>query len=238
MLCSAGATAHSPSTSRSPADQLVDKPDAVSFEQAAATPISGIAALQAVRDTGGVRQGEQVAILGASGAVGTFAVQIAKALEAEVTGVCSTRNVDLVASLGADHVIDYTRQDIGQGGQRYDVIIDMAGNRPLSDLRRALAPAGTLVIVGSSGGRWLMGFDRTIRATVMSPFVRGQRLRAFFSKPTSKDLVALRDLLEARKVTPVIDRTYELRDTVAALGHIAQRHTQGKTVITVATGSD
>jgi NADPH:quinone reductase-like Zn-dependent oxidoreductase len=118
------------------------------------------------------------------------------------------------------------------------VIVDMAGNRPLSDLRHALAPNGTLVIVGGSGGRWLMGFDRTIRAVLVSPFVRGQRLRAYFSKPTSHDLVALRDLLDAGKVTPVIDRTYELRDTAAALGHIAQRHTRGKTVIVVSHGSD
>jgi hypothetical protein len=167
-----------------PADRLADKPDAVSFEQAAATPISGLAALQAVRDAGEVTAGQTVVILGASGAVGTFAVQIAKALGAEVTGVCGTRNVDLVASLGADHVIDYTKQDIGHSGQRYDVIVDMAGNRRLSDLRRALAPDGTLVIVGGSGGRWLMGFDRTIRAVLVSPFTRGQRLRAFFSKPT------------------------------------------------------
>lgn len=221
-----------------PADQLVDKPDAVSFEQAAAIPISGFAALQAVRDTGEVRPGQTVVILGASGAVGTFAVQIAKALGAEVTGVCSTRNVDLVASLGADHVIDYTTQDIGQSGQRYDVIVDMAGNRPLSDLRHALAPDGTLVIVGSSGGRWLMGFDRTIRALAVSPFVRGQRLRAFFSTPKHQDLVVLKEFAEAGKVTPVIDKTYELSDTAAALGHIAQRHTQGKTVITVSTRAD
>ncbi len=216
-----------------PADQLVDKPEAVSFEQAAATPISGFAALQAVRDTGKVQPSQTVAVLGASGAVGTFAVQIAKTLGAEVTGVCSTRNVDLVTSLGADHVIDYTRQDIGHSGQRYDVIIDMAGNRRVSDLRRALAPDGTLVIVGGSGGRWLMGFDRTIRAILVSPFVRGQRLRAFFSNANGQDLAVLRDFLEAGQVTPVIDRTYALRDTAAAFSHIAQRHTQGKTVVTV-----
>jgi NADPH:quinone reductase-like Zn-dependent oxidoreductase len=210
----------------------VQKPTNLSFEQAAAVPISGFAALQALRDTGGVQPGQQVVIIGASGGVGHFAVQLAKAFGAEVTGVCSTKSLDLVRSIGADHVIDYTQQDFTRSGQRYDLVLEMAGNRSLAELRRALTPKGTLVLVGGSGGRWFMGTGRTLRAVLVSPFV-GQRLRSFFSKPRGPDLVVLQELLEAGKVTPIIDRTFPLNETPAAISYVGERSTQGKTVITV-----
>jgi NADPH:quinone reductase-like Zn-dependent oxidoreductase len=215
-----------------PEGQLARKPANLTFEQAAAVPISGFAALQALRDTGGVRPGQKVAIIGASGGVGSFAVQLAKAFGAEVTGVCSTKSVDMVRSLGADQVIDYTQEDFTQSGQRYDLILEMAGNRSLADLRRALAPKGTLVLVGGSGGRWFMGTGRTLRAVVISPFV-GQRLRSFFSKPKRTDLVVLQEFIEAGKVTPMIDRAFPLRETPEAIRYVGERSTQGKTVITV-----
>ena len=215
-----------------PQGQLVLKPTNLTFEQAAAVPISGFAALQALRDTGGVQPGQQVIIIGASGGVGSFAVQLAKAFGADVTGVCSTKSVEMVRSIGADHVIDYTQEDFTRTGQRYDVILEMAGNRSLSDLRRALTPKGTLVLVGGSGGRWFMGIGRTLRAVLVSPFV-GQRLRSFFSKPKSEDLVVLKELIEAGKVTPVIDRTFSLSETPEAIRYVGEKSTQGKTVITV-----
>jgi NADPH:quinone reductase-like Zn-dependent oxidoreductase len=215
-----------------PEGQLALKPANLSFEQAAAVPISGFAALQALRDTGRVQPGQQVVIIGASGGVGSFAVQIAKAFGAQVTGVCSTKSLDLVRSIGADHVIDYTQQDFTRTGQRYDLILEMAGNRSLSDLRRALTPKGTLVLVGGSGGRWFMGTGRTLRAVLVSPLV-GQRLRSFFSKPKGADLVVLKELLEAGKLTPVIDRTFPLRETPEAIRYVGEQSTQGKTVITV-----
>jgi NADPH:quinone reductase-like Zn-dependent oxidoreductase len=215
-----------------PEGQLALKPINLSFEQAAAVPISGFAALQALRDTGEVQPGQQVVIIGASGGVGSFAVQLARAFGAEVTGVCGTRSVDMVRSIGADHVIDYTQQDFTRTGQRYDLILEMAGNRRLADLRRALTPKGTLVLVGGSGGRWFMGTGRTLRAVVVSPFV-GQRLRSFFSKPKGADLVVLKEFLEAGKITPVIDRTFPLNETPEAIRYVGERSTQGKTVITV-----
>jgi NADPH:quinone reductase-like Zn-dependent oxidoreductase len=215
-----------------PEGQLVLKPANLTLEQAAAVPVSGFAALQALRDTGGVQPGQQVVIIGASGGVGSFAVQLAKAFGAEVTGVCSTKSLDLVRSIGADHVIDYTQEDFTRTGQRYDLILEMAGNRSLSDLRRALTPKGTLVLVGGSGGRWFMGIGRTLRAVVVSPFV-GQRLRSFFSKPRGADLVVLKELIEAGKVTPVIDRAFPLSETAEAIRYVGERSTQGKTVITV-----
>jgi NADPH:quinone reductase-like Zn-dependent oxidoreductase len=215
-----------------PQGQLAQKPPNLSFEQAAAVPISGFAALQALRDTGAVQPGQQVVIIGASGGVGSFAVQLAKAFGAEVTGVCSTKSIDMVRSIGADHVIDYTQQDFTRSGQRYDLILEMAGNRSLADLRRALTPKGTLVLVGGSGGKWFMGTGRTLRAVLVSPFV-GQRLRSFFSKPRGEDLVVLKELIEAGKLTPVIDRTFPLSETAEAIRYVGERSTQGKTVITV-----
>ena len=215
-----------------PESQLAPKPTRLTFEQAAAVPISGFAALQALRDTGGVQPGQQVVIIGASGGVGSFAVQLATAYGAEVTGVCSTKSADMVRSIGADHVIDYTKEDFTRTGQRYDLILEMAGNRSLADLRRALTPKGTLVLVGGSGGKWFMGTGRTLRAVVVSPFIR-QRLRSFFSKPRGADLVVLKELIEAGKVTPVIDRTFPLNAAPEAISYVGERSTQGKTVITV-----
>jgi NADPH:quinone reductase-like Zn-dependent oxidoreductase len=215
-----------------PEDQLVLKPTNLTFEQAAAVPISGFAALQALRDTGGVQPGQQVVIIGASGGVGSYAVQLAKAYGAQVTGVSSTKSLDLVRSIGADHVIDYTQEDFTRTGQRYDLILEMAGNRSLTDLRRALTPKGTLVLVGGSGGRWFMGIGRILRAVVVSLFV-GQRLRSFFSKSKREDLVVLKELIEAGKVTPLIDRAFPLSETAEAIRYVGERSTQGKTVITV-----
>jgi NADPH:quinone reductase-like Zn-dependent oxidoreductase len=215
-----------------PQGQLALKPANLTFEQAAAVPISGFAALQALRDTGGVQPGQQVVIIGASGGVGSYAVQLAKAFGAEVTGVCSTKSLDLVRSIGADHVIDYTQEDFTRTGKRYDLILEMAGNRSLADLRRALTPRGTLVLVGGSGGRWFMGIGRTLRAVLVSPFV-GQRLRSFLSKPRGVDLVVLKELVEAGKLTPMIDRTFPLSETPEAIRYVGERSTQGKTVITV-----
>jgi NADPH:quinone reductase-like Zn-dependent oxidoreductase len=215
-----------------PQGQLVRKPTNLTFEQAAAVPISGFAALQALRDTGGVQPGQQVVIIGASGGVGSFAVQLAKAYGAEVTGVCSTKSVDLVRSIGADHVIDYTHEDVTRTGKRYDLILEMAGNRSLADLRRALTAKGTLVLVGGSGGRWFMGTGRTLRAVLASPFV-GQRLRSFLSKPREADLVVLNELIEAGKIRPVIDRTFPLNAAPEAIRYVGEQSTQGKTVITV-----
>jgi NADPH:quinone reductase-like Zn-dependent oxidoreductase len=213
-------------------DQLVSKPSAINFAQAAALPVSGFAALQAVRDHGEVGSGDRVLVIGASGGVGSFAVQIAKALGAEVTGVASTRNLDLVRSLGADHVIDYTIEGIGDGGRRFDVIIDIAGNRPLSELRRALEPDGTLVIVGGSGGRATMGFGRTVRASLLSPFV-GQRLRALISKPNTTDLEALVGFVENGALTSQVDNTYPLAEAPAAIDLVGAGRSRGKTVVTI-----
>ena len=215
-----------------PEDSLAPKPANLTFEQAAAVPISGLAALEALRDTGKVGPGQKVLIIGASGAVGTFAVQIAKALGAEVTGVAGTQNLELVQSIGADHVIDYTTEDIADGGPRYDVILDLAGNRSLANLRGALAPQGTLVIVGGSGGKWLMGFGRTTRAALLSPFV-GQQLRPFISKPSRENLITLSGLIAAGDVTPVVDRTFSLGEAAEAVTYVGERHTRGKSVVTV-----
>lgn len=215
------------------ADKLAPKPKNLTFEQAAAATISALTALQAVRDRGQVQPGQKVLVIGASGGVGTFAVQIAKAFGADVTGVCSTTKVDLVRSLGADHVIDYTRDDITDSGQRYDVILDIGGHRSLTHLRRALTPRGTLVIVGSeTGGRWLGGIDRQLRALLLSPFV-GQKLSSLLSSENANDLIALTELIESGKVTPVIDRTYPLSETPAAIRYMTEGHARGKVVINV-----
>jgi NADPH:quinone reductase-like Zn-dependent oxidoreductase len=214
------------------ADRLALKPSNLSFAQAAAVPISGYAALQAVRDQGKVRPGQRVLIIGAGGGVGTFAVQMAKAFGAEVTGVCSTAKTDLVRSIGADRVIDYTREDFADSGERYDVILDIAGNRSLSHLRRALAPEGTLVIVGGEGGgKWFGGIDRQLRASVLSLVVR-QKLGSWISTEREADLETLRELLEAGKVTPVIDRTFSLSEVPEAIRYMRKGHARGKVVIT------
>jgi NADPH:quinone reductase-like Zn-dependent oxidoreductase len=213
-------------------DKLAAKPANLTFEQAATVPTSGCAALQALR-VGKVQPGQKVLIIGAAGGVGSFAVQIAKAFGADVTGVCSTRKVDLVRSLGADDVIDYTRDDFAATGRRYDLILDIAGNRSVSHLRRALASRATLVIVGGEGGgRWLGGIDRQLRATMLSPFV-SQKLGTFVAKAKGEDLVVLTDLIEAGKVTPAIDKEYPLSEVPAAMRHLAEGHARGKVVITM-----
>jgi len=213
-------------------DRLLSKPDNVSFEQAAAVPISGYAALQAVRQHGGVRPGQRVLIIGAGGGVGTLAVQIAKAEGAEVTGVCSASKTELVRSVGADHVIDYTREDFADGRNRYDVILDIAGNRSLSELRRALTPRGTLVIVGGEdAGNWL-GVRRQLRAAALSPFVR-QKLGFFISKERRQDLEELRTLLEAATIRPVVDRTFPLEEVPAAIRYLRDGRARGKIVIAI-----
>jgi NADPH:quinone reductase-like Zn-dependent oxidoreductase len=215
-------------------DKLVPKPANLTFEQAAAVPISGTTALRAVRDEGKVQPGQNVLVIGAAGGVGSLAVQIAKASGAEVTGVCSTSKVDLVRSIGADDVIDYTREDFTEGSRRWDVIVDTAGRRPLSQLRRALTPKGTLVIVGGDGGgHWTGGFFRgVLRAPLVSLFV-GQRLRGLNSKVRQEDLLTLNELIEAGKVTPVIDRTYPLIEAPDAIRYLEKGHARGKIVITV-----
>ena len=216
-----------------PTGQLARKPANLSFEEAATVPISAVAALQAVRDNGRVQTGQKVLIIGASGGVGAFAVQVAKAFGAEVTGVSSTNNVDLVRALGADHVIDYTRDDFADGEHRYDVVLDTGGHSTLSRLRRALTPRGTLVIVGSeTSGRLLGGFDRPIRARLLSPFV-SQRLEMLASSENAKDLTALGELIEAGKVMPTIDRTYPLSEAAAAIRYVQDGHARGKVVITM-----
>jgi len=214
-------------------DKLAPKPKNLTFEQAAVLAIMGSTALQALRDHGKVRQGQEVLIIGASGGVGTYAVQIAKAFGAHVTGVCSTKKVQMVRSIGADHVIDYTKEDFAEGDQRYDLILDIGGNSSLARLRRALAPQGTLVIVGGEGGgRWLGGTDRQIRALVLSPFV-GQKLGTFVNKENHEDLLVLKELIESGKVTPVIDRPYPLSEVPEAIRYLEEGHARGKVVITV-----
>jgi NADPH:quinone reductase-like Zn-dependent oxidoreductase len=218
---------------RARADKLAPLPAGLSFEQAAAVPVSALTALQAVRDRGRVRAGQKVLVIGASGGVGTFAVQIAKAFGAEVTGVCSGAKTDLVSSIGADHVIDYGLGDIGRGGHRYDVILDVGGSRPLRSLRRMLTPRGTLVIVGAeTGGRWLGGNDRQLRAMLLSPFV-GQKLGTLICSENAADLLVLTGLIESGQVTPVIDRAYPLSEAPAAIEYLQDGHARGKVVISV-----
>jgi NADPH:quinone reductase-like Zn-dependent oxidoreductase len=218
---------------RARASRLAPKPANLSFEQAAAVPVSALTALQAVRDHAKVQAGQKVLIIGASGGVGTFAVQIAKAFGAEVTGVCSTAKTDLVRSIGADHVIDYTRDDFADGQLRYDAILDIGGNRRLSHLRRALTPRGRLVIVGGeNGGRWLGGADRQIRALLLSLLV-SQKLGTFIASENAKDLTVLRDLIESGKIAPAIDQTYPLSQTPAAIRHVQEGRARGKVVVSI-----
>jgi NADPH:quinone reductase-like Zn-dependent oxidoreductase len=213
-------------------DKLARKPANLSFEQAAVVPISGLTAIHGLRDAGRVQPGQQVLIIGASGGVGTYAVQLAKAFGAEVTGVCSTTKTDLVQSLGADHVLDYTQDDYADGAQRYDLVLDIGGNSPLSRLRRALTSRGTLVIVGGEGGGKLTGMDRQLRAVALSPFVH-QRLTMLVPKEHYGDLERLTDLIEAGKVAPSIDRTYPLDHAADAMRHLEAGKTRGKLAITM-----
>lgn len=215
-----------------PADHLVPTPATVPVEHAAAVPTSALTALQALRDVANVRPGQTVLITGASGGVGSFAVQIAKSLGAEVTGVCSTGNVELVRMLGADHVVDYTTTDFTRGEKRYDVIVDNVEAQPLAAVRRALTPTGTLIPNSGRGGRWIGPLGRILRARVLSRFTR-QRLKPFISIEKRHDLLALSNLLATGQVTPAIDRTYPLDEAADALRYVAAGHTRGKVVITV-----
>jgi NADPH:quinone reductase-like Zn-dependent oxidoreductase len=216
-----------------PEGKLAPKPANLSFEQAAAIAISGLTALQALRDVAGVQPGQKVLIIGASGGVGTYAVQVAKAYGAHVTGVASTSKVDLVRAIGADEVIDYNCQDFAEGDIRYDVIVDIGGNASLTRLRQALTPTGTAAIVGGeTGGRWLGGFDRMLRAPMLSPFV-SQDLRSVTASENAADMLVLRDMIEAGQVTPVIERSYALADAPDAIRHVEQGKARGKVVITI-----
>jgi NADPH:quinone reductase-like Zn-dependent oxidoreductase len=215
-------------------DHFLPKPANLTFEQAAAVGVSASTAFQLLRDQGKVQPGQKVLINGASGGVGTFAVQIAKVFGADVTGVCGTRNVDLVRSLGADHVIDYTQEDFTQGGPRYDFILDNVGNHVLSETRRALTPNGRLYSNGGghASGRWVGSLGSVIKVAAVSRFVR-QQLGPSVKFPNRADLVALKGLIEAGKVTPVIDGTYPLSGTAEAIGHVGAGHARGTVVITV-----
>ena len=214
--------------------KLARKPSNLSFEQAAAVPVSGMTALRGLSDVGHLEAGQKVLIVGASGGVGSYAVQIAKALGAEVTGVCSTSKLDLVRSIGADHVIDYTQADFAEGDKRYELILDIGGNSPLSRLRRALTPRGTLVIVGGEGrGNWI-GMDRQLRALALSPFV-GQRLTMLGPKEHYTVLERLTELIEDGKVVPAIEQTYPLSEMPNAMRHLQAGDARGKLVIVVST---
>jgi NADPH:quinone reductase-like Zn-dependent oxidoreductase len=210
---------------------LALKPANMTFGQAAAVPIAGITALQALRDEGRIQPGQKVLINGASGGVGTFAVQIAKSLGAEVTGVCSTKNVQMVRSIGADHVIDYTKEDFTKSGQRYDLILDNVGSHSLLEYRRVMNPKAILVIVGGpSDGRWIAPMDTLLRAKLLSPFV-SQKVGFFMAELNQKDLTVLGDLMQSGKVTPVIDRQYKLSEVPEAIRYLEEGHARGKVVI-------
>jgi NADPH:quinone reductase-like Zn-dependent oxidoreductase len=214
---------------------IVLKPANLTFEQAACVPIAAITALQGLRDKGKIQPGQKVLINGASGGVGTFAVQIAKTFGADVTGVCSTRNLDLVRSLGADHVIDYTKEDFTKGEQRYDLILDNVGNQPLSGFRRALQPKGICVMIGGGGpndGGLIGPMARPVKALLMSPFV-SQKMGMFMADLNKQDLTILGDLMQSGKVTPVIDRTYPLSQIAEAIRYLEQGHARGKVVISM-----
>jgi NADPH:quinone reductase-like Zn-dependent oxidoreductase len=215
-----------------PTDKIAPKPGNLGFDEAAAVPTTGCTALQGIRDVGKVRSGQSVLVIGAAGGVGSFAVQIAKAFGAYVTGVCSTSKVELVRSIGADEVIDYTREDIAEATRRYDVIFDTAGNREISNLRRILVPKGTLVLAGGEGGgRWL-GMGRVMKAKAMSPFV-GQKMTNFLARPKAADLTTLKELIEADKIKPMIGSKYPLGEVPGAIAEIGAGHGRGKVVITV-----
>ena len=211
---------------------LALKPANISFEQAASVQVAAITALQALRDYGKIQPGQHVLINGASGGVGTFAVQIAKSFGAEVTGVCSTRNLELVQSLGADHVIDYTQDDYTESGQRFDIIVDMVGNHSLLENRKVIAPDGKFVIVGGAKGNWIGPLMGPIKALFLSPFV-GQEFGMMLAQSNQDDLVVLADLMQSGKVTPVIDRRYELSEVPAALEYSEEGHARGKIIISL-----
>jgi NADPH:quinone reductase-like Zn-dependent oxidoreductase len=214
-----------------PAGNLALKPANLTFDQAAAIPTSSFAALQALRDCGQVKSGDKVLIIGATGGVGMFAVQVAKALGAEVTGVCSAANMDRVRKLGADHVIDYATEDFADGARRYDIIVETGGNRPLSELRRALTPRGHLVLVGGEGGNSVLGTTgKWIHAAMLSPMVK-QTLRSLATKPNQADLQVIRGLIESGKLTPVIDRAFPLSATADAFRYLKTSRGRGKIVI-------
>jgi NADPH:quinone reductase-like Zn-dependent oxidoreductase len=215
------------------AERFAPKPVNISFEQAAAVPVSGMTALNGLRDAGKLQPGQRVLVIGAAGGVGTYAVQLAKAFGGVVTGVCSTSKAELVRDIGADEIIDYTREEFTEGTRQFDLILDTAGRRPLSQLRRALTPQGTLVIVGGEGGdRWLGGFQRQIFAPVRSLFTE-QKLLGLISKERQQDLLTLKDLIEAGKLTPVIYRTFLLSEAPQAIRYLEQGHARGKVVLTV-----
>lgn len=216
------------------------KPAGLSFEQAAAIPIAAITALQALRDTGRLAAGQKVLINGASGGVGTFAVQIADELGAEVTGVCSTRNIEMVRALGADHVIDYKKEDFTQGEARYDLIVDNVGIHPLSDMRQVLKPHGILVLVGGGGpdaGNWIGPLSRPLKALVMSPFV-DQEMSMMLADVTREDLTWLAGLVESGRIKPVIDRSYSLAEVPEAIRYLEDGHARGKVIINVAPAAE
>ena len=209
---------------------LAMKPPKATFEQAAAIPMAGLTALQGLRDKGQIQKGQKVLINGAAGGVGTFAVQIARSFGADVTGVCSARNGEMVRSLGADRVVDYTREDFTRSPERYDLLFDCAGSRSLSEYRRVLNPKGALVVVTGPDGYWLGPLTRFISALVMAPFA-SQRLVPFVAKAAKEDLTTMSDLTETGKVTPVIDKRYRFIEIADALGYLEQGHARGKVVI-------
>src|ERR687893_1769224 len=215
------------------AERVAPKPANLSFEQAATVPVSGVTALNGMRDAGKIQPGQKVLIIGAAGGVGSYAVQLAKAFGAVVTGVCSTSKADLVRDIGAEEVIDYTREDFTDGMRQFDLILDTAGRRPLSQLRRALAPRGTLVIVGGEGGdRWLGGFQRQIFAPLRA-LLGKQKLIGLVAKERQEDLLTLKEFIEAGKLTPVLDRTYPLSEAPDAIRYLEQGHARGKVVLTI-----
>ncbi len=212
---------------------LVLKPANVTFEQAAAVPVAAITALQALRDKGHIQAGQKVLINGASGGVGTFAVQIAKSFGADVTGVCSTKNLDMVRKIGADHVIDYMKEDFTQGDQHYDLIVDTVGTHSLLDYKRVLTPQGNLVMVGGQVDNWLIGIlGSVIYAKILSPFI-SQKFGMMLAELNPEDLTILGDLMQTGKVTPVIDRTYKLSEVPEALRYLEQGHARGKVIISM-----
>jgi NADPH:quinone reductase-like Zn-dependent oxidoreductase len=212
--------------------QVRRKPTGLTFEQAAAVPVASGVAMAALRDKVRVRAGQRVLVNGAAGGIGTFAVQIAKAMGAEVTGVCGAKSVDLVRSIGADHVIDYTKDDFTRIGRSYDALIDLVGNRSLTACRRALTPRGTLVAAGAGKGQWIRPVATVIKLVVVSPFA-GQRLLPFLYQPNGDDLAAVSELIEAGSVTPVIDRIHSLPELPHAIGYVEEGHAHGKVVITL-----